>query len=65
LPVTFGSIAAFSGFVSSKASPTLAEEVAAVDPNLVAFDKNGRIETVRYTAVNATPQDVDNRLGCH
>ena len=31
----------------------VAEEVAAVDPNLVACDKNGQIETVRYTAVNA------------
>jgi hypothetical protein len=31
----------------------LAEEVAAVDPNLVACDKDGQIETVRYTAVNA------------
>ncbi len=30
-----------------------AEEVAAVDPNLAACDKNGQIETVRYTAVNA------------
>jgi hypothetical protein len=31
----------------------VADEVAAVDPNLVACDKDGRIETVRYTAVNA------------
>jgi hypothetical protein len=31
----------------------VAEEVAAVDPNLVACDKDGQIETVRYTAVNA------------
>jgi len=31
----------------------VAEEVAAVDPNLVAYDKDGQIETVRYTAVNA------------
>ena len=31
----------------------VAEEVATVDPNLVACDKNGQIETVRYTAVNA------------
>ena len=31
----------------------VAEEVAAVDPNLVACNKDGQIETVRYTAVNA------------
>jgi hypothetical protein len=31
----------------------VAEEVAAVEPNLVACDKDGQIETVRYTAVNA------------
>jgi hypothetical protein len=31
----------------------VAEEVAAVDPNLVSCDKDGQIETVRYTAVNA------------
>ena len=31
----------------------MAEEVATVDPNLVARDKDGQIETVRYTAVNA------------
>ena len=31
----------------------VAEEVAMVDPNLVACDKDGQIETVRYTAVNA------------
>ena len=31
----------------------VAEDVAAVDPNLVACDKDGQIETVRYTAVNA------------
>ena len=31
----------------------VAEEVATVDPNLVARDKDGQIETVRYTAVNA------------
>ena len=31
----------------------VAEEVATLDPNLVARDKNGQIETVRYTAVNA------------
>ena len=31
----------------------VAEEVAAVDPNLVACNKDGRVETVRYTAVNA------------
>ena len=31
----------------------VAEEVATVDPNLVACDKDGQIETVRYTAVNA------------
>ena len=31
----------------------VAEEVATVDSNLVARDKDGQIETVRYTAVNA------------
>ena len=31
----------------------VAEEVAMIDPNLVACDKDGQIETVRYTAVNA------------
>ena len=31
----------------------VAEEVATVDPNLVACDKDGQIETVRYPAVNA------------
>ncbi|MFL6504339.1 MAG: hypothetical protein ACJ8KC_02850, partial [Candidatus Udaeobacter sp.] len=31
----------------------IAEEVAAVDPNLVACNKDGQIQTVRYTAVNA------------
>ena len=31
----------------------VAEEVAAVDPNLVACDKDGQIEAIRYTAVNA------------
>lgn len=31
----------------------VAEEVAAVDPNLVACNKDGQVETVRYTAVNA------------
>ena len=31
----------------------VAEEVATIDPNLVARDKDGQIETVRYTAVNA------------
>jgi hypothetical protein len=31
----------------------VAEEVAAIDPNLVACDKDGQIETVRYPAVNA------------
>jgi hypothetical protein len=31
----------------------IAEEVAAVDPNLVVRDKNGEIYTVRYEAVNA------------
>jgi hypothetical protein len=30
----------------------LAEEVAAVDRNLVARNKDGEVETVRYTAVN-------------
>jgi septal ring factor EnvC (AmiA/AmiB activator) len=31
----------------------IAEEVAAVNPNLVGHDKNGEIYTVRYDAVNA------------
>jgi Chaperone of endosialidase len=31
----------------------VAEDVATVDPNLVALNKDGQIETVRYTAVNA------------
>ena len=31
----------------------IAEEVAAVNPNLVVRDKNGEIYTVRYEAVNA------------
>ena len=31
----------------------VAEEVAAVDPNLVACNREGQVETVRYTAVNA------------
>ena len=31
----------------------VAEDVATVDPNLVARNKDGQIETVRYTAVNA------------
>jgi hypothetical protein len=31
----------------------IAEEVAKVNPNLVARDKNGEIYTVRYEAVNA------------
>jgi hypothetical protein len=31
----------------------VAEEVAAVDPSLVACNKDGQVETVRYTAVNA------------
>jgi trimeric autotransporter adhesin len=31
----------------------IAEEVAAVDPNLVVRNKNGEIYTVRYEAVNA------------
>ena len=31
----------------------VAEEVASIDPNLVACGKNGQVETVRYTAVNA------------
>ena len=31
----------------------IAEEVAAVDPNLVVRDENGQIYTVRYEAVNA------------
>jgi hypothetical protein len=29
------------------------EEVAAVDPNFVARNKDGQVETVRYTVVNA------------
>jgi len=32
----------------------IAEEVAAVNPGLVARDKNGEVYTVRYEAVNAT-----------
>ena len=31
----------------------MAEEVSAIDRNLVARDKNGQIETVRCTAVDA------------
>jgi len=31
----------------------VAEEVAKIDPNLVSCDKDGQVETVRYTAVNA------------
>ena len=31
----------------------IAEDVAAVDPNLVVRNKNGEIYTVRYEAVNA------------
>ena len=31
----------------------VAEEVAAVNPDLVVHDKNGEIYTVRYDAVNA------------
>jgi hypothetical protein len=31
----------------------VAEEVAAINPNLVVYDKNGDIYTVRYDAVNA------------
>ena len=31
----------------------MAEEVASIDPNLVACGKDGQVETVRYTAVNA------------
>jgi hypothetical protein len=31
----------------------LAEDVADIDPNLAIRDKNGQIESVRYTAVNA------------
>jgi Chaperone of endosialidase len=31
----------------------VAEDVASVDPNLVARDKDGQVETARYTAVNA------------
>ena len=31
----------------------IAEEVAAVNPGLVARDKNGEVYTVRYEAVNA------------
>ena len=34
-------------------SGLLAEQVAEVEPNLVACDKDGQIETVLYTAVNA------------
>jgi len=31
----------------------VAEKVASIDPNLVARDRNGQVETVRYRAVNA------------
>ena len=31
----------------------VAEEVASIDPNLVACGKDRQVETVRYTAVNA------------
>ena len=31
----------------------MAEEVASIDPNLVACGKNGQVETVRYTAAKA------------
>jgi hypothetical protein len=31
----------------------VAEEVASIDPNLVTYGKEGQLETVRYTAVNA------------
>ena len=31
----------------------VAEEVASIDPNLIACGKDGQVETVRYTAVNA------------
>ena len=31
----------------------IAEEVAEADPNLVIRDRNGEIESVRYTAINA------------
>lgn len=31
----------------------MVEEVAAVDPNFVARNKDGQVETVRYTVVNA------------
>ena len=31
----------------------MAEEVASIDPNLVACGKDRQVETVRYTAVNA------------
>jgi hypothetical protein len=31
----------------------VAEDVAEIDPNLAARGKDGQIETVRYTAVNA------------
>ena len=31
----------------------VAEEVATIDPNLIACNKDGQVETVRYTAVNA------------
>ena len=49
-PVTFH-------YKSDKSATTqfglIAEEVAAIDPNLVVRDDNGRIYTVRYDAVNA------------
>jgi len=31
----------------------IAEEVAKVDPNLAIRDKNGQVESVRYSAINA------------
>ena len=31
----------------------VAEEVASIDPNLAACDRDDQVETVRYTAVNA------------
>jgi 2C-methyl-D-erythritol 2,4-cyclodiphosphate synthase len=31
----------------------VSEEVASIDPNLVACGKDGQVETIRYAAVNA------------
>jgi len=51
-PVTFH----YKKEIDSKSTPQfglVAEEVAKVDPDLVARDANGKVYTVRYEAVNA------------